>query len=366
MQAELAQEAILAPPANLVILIPAYKPGADFPAFVRELVLRGVGRIIVVDDGSGREHRACFEAVAGMSGVVVLRHGVNLGKGAALKTAINALLCEEDPSVLAVTADADGQHHPEDIARVAQALAVAPSSLVLGVRQFSAGVPLRSRFGNQITRAILRVVVGQRLSDTQTGLRGLPYRLLPSLLKIALQGYEFELEMLLLCRAERVPIREVPIRTIYLNANASSHFNPLLDSMRIYFVLLRFAMLSLAAALVDNLIFAVMFSQTGRVGVSQIVARCASMLFNFFAVKKIAFKSRGNREREFLEYAALVIVSGSLSYVAIETLVGRFGWAVVPAKLVAETVLFFVNFLVQRDLIFTGGRKAEEAGPWRI
>ena len=70
-------------------------------------------------------------------------------------------------------------------------------------------------------------------------MRAIPYSLLAALMKIAWQGYEFELDVLLLCRPE-ISIVEVPIRAIYLHRNSSSHFNPLLDSMRISFVLFRF------------------------------------------------------------------------------------------------------------------------------
>ncbi len=208
---------------------------------------------------------------------------------------------------------------------------------------------------------ILRVVVGQKLSDTQTGLRAVPWGLLPLLLRVPLQGYEFELEMLLVCRSNHVRIAEVPIQTIYLEGNASSHFNPLLDSMRIYFVLLRFSILSLATAVLDNLVFSLLFTGTHSIAMSQVIARCVAMLFNFLAVKKIVFKSRGDQLREFSEYFALVFVSGLASFGMIKFLVAYLGMGVIRAKLLAEAILFLVNFLVQRDFIFVGGRKREFA-----
>ncbi len=347
--------------APFVILIPAYKPRSDFPALVRRLIDCAGTAIVVVDDGSGPAYRSLFDQVAALRAVRVLRHAINLGKGAALKTAMNAVLCDFPPGTVSVTVDADGQHHPDDVLRVARFTADAPGVLVLGVRRFREGVPLRSRAGNELTRTILRVVVGQKLSDTQTGLRAVPYGLLPLLLRVPLQGYEFELEMLLVCRSNHIRIAEVPIQTIYLEGNASSHFNPLLDSMRIYFVLLRFSMLSLATAVLDNLIFGLLFTSTHGIATSQIVARCVAMLFNFFAVKKIVFKSRGDQLREFSEYFALVLVSGLASFGMIKFLVAYFGMGVIRAKLLAEAILFLVNFLVQRDFIFTGGKKRKSA-----
>lgn len=342
---------------SFVVLIPAYKPGPNFTLFVEQLIARGVAAIVVVDDGSGPAYQPYFEEAGAMPEVRLLRHGVNLGKGAALKTAMNAVLCDFEAGTVVVTADADGQHHADDVIRVGQEAQRRRNALVLGVRQFREGVPWRSRLGNELTRSILRLVVGQKLSDTQTGLRAIPFEYLALLMKVPLQGYEFELEMLLVCRANHIAVAEVPIRTIYLDGNSSSHFNPLLDSMRIYFVLLRFSLLSLGTALLDNLVFAVCFANSGSLAMSQIVARCVAMLFNFFGVKKVVFRSRGNRLREFMEYLTLVVVSGLASFGMIKLLVASLPLGVVQAKICAEAILFFVNFLVQRDFIFTGRKK---------
>src|SRR6185369_8570471 len=165
---------------------------------------------------------------------------VNLGKGAALKTGINHALCTFPGLTGIVTADADGQHHPEDIRRVAETQREHPDALVMGARTFDADVPLRSRFGNILTRRLMQTLIGTKLQDTQTGLRGIPVGLAERLLLVEARGYEFELEMLIAARQAGVPVVEVPIRTIYEPGNKSSHFNPLTDSMKIYFVLLRF------------------------------------------------------------------------------------------------------------------------------
>ena len=79
---------------------------------------------------------------------------------------------------------------------------------------------------------LMRLIVGQKLTDTQTGLRGIPAPLVPCLLKLPSSGYEFELDMLIACKHQSVGIVEQPIRTIYLEGNKSSHFRPVADSMR--------------------------------------------------------------------------------------------------------------------------------------
>ena len=156
-----------------------------------------------------------------------------------------------------VTADADGQHTPEDISRIRRKLSENPGSIVLGARAFRGKVPSRSLVGNLVTRVAFRVATGLRLADTQTGLRGIPSDAYQKILTIPFSGYEFETEMILVCKRERIPILQIAIETVYIDDNSSSHFRPLVNSMRIYFVLFRYSLASLAAAVVDYTIFAI-------------------------------------------------------------------------------------------------------------
>lgn len=347
------------------VLIPAYKPGEALVRLIGDLIAAGISSIVVVDDGSGEEFATCFASVAGFPEVHLLRHATNLGKGAALKTGLNHVLVHVPQCLGVVTADADGQHHPDDILRVLQRLGTAKNgALVMGVRQFSDHVPLRSRIGNQITRFFLLWVVGQRLSDSQTGLRGIPRDLIPHLLRLPASGYDFELDMLLACKHQACPIEEEPIRTIYLDGNSSSHFRPVLDSMRIYFLLFRFGILAILTALLDNSVFILTYSFTGRIGASQIVARAAATALNYAGARQPVFHSRQGHAEVLPKYLALVVCSGALSYAAIRFLHFRLGMGVVPAKLLSESVLFLANFIVQRDLIFTRRRPTIEATDW--
>ena len=224
-----------------VIVIPVYQPTAGLNSVVADLVSRDY-RIVVVDDGSTTESSAAvFSQLVDNPNVTLLRHAVNLGKGAALRTGINHALTTRPEAAGMVTADADGQHLAADILKVAAELQRTPNELILGVRTFTREVPLRSRFGNLLTRTLVRTLVGRKMSDTQTGLRGIPRVLALDLLRLSASGYEFELDMLVLGKHLSVPVKEVPISTVYLDGNASSHFNPVRDSMKIYFVLFRFA-----------------------------------------------------------------------------------------------------------------------------
>ena len=345
------------------ILIPAYKPGESLPELVRALLDLGVRNIVVVDDGSGPEYRDIFRR-ASLPGVHLVEHAVNLGKGAALKTGVNFALvkCPACPGV--VTADADGQHHPEDIVRVAARLAEHPEALVMGVRSFGDRVPLRSRLGNDVTRVLLRVVLGQNLADTQTGLRGIPAALIPHLLRLTSAGYEFELDMLIACKHQGCPVVQEPIRTIYLEGNKSSHFRPVFDSMRIYFLLFRFSVLSVLTAVLDNVVFAVTLPHTGNIGQSQIAGRFVAMVFNYLGARRVVFHSRQRHAVVLPKYIFLVIVNGVLSYALLQLIIRLLGLGAIPAKLTAEGLLFIANFAIQRDFVFTRRKTAPADTDW--
>ena len=345
----------------IVIAIPAFQPERSLLELLRDIRQQTGSPIVVVDDGSRQDCWEIFEEAGLIDGVALLRHAVNLGKGAALKTAFNYALCEWPDAAGVVTADADGQHLTEDILRVAERLEAEGDALVLGARQFGEGVPLRSQLGNRITKGVMRIVAGQHLNDTQTGLRGVPPILLPYMLRIVANGYDFELDMLLVCKHRNIRIVEERIQTVYIAENRSSHFNPLTDSLKIYFTLLRFSLVSIITTLIDNSIFFVLTHPFGWIiWHAQAVARLVALLFNYRAARRAVFLKEQGSPLTFLKFLALVIASGTLSYMLMMGLREHAHLALMPAKLTAETLLFFVNFLVQRDLIFASRAQQEQ------
>lgn len=346
-------EAVQADNAGVPVLIPAYMPGAEILVLVKSLLQLGVPSIVVVDDGSGPQFQERFRELASLDRVHVIRHAVNLGKGTALKAGLNHILVHTPACIGAVTADADGQHHPEDIVRVAARLRQNPEALIIGARQFGPHVPWRSRIGNRTSRILMGLATGRKLSDTQTGLRGIPASLIPHLLRLPASGYEFELDMLLACKYQHCAIIEEPIRTIYLDDNRSSHFDPVLDSMRIYLLLFRFSIVSFLTAVLDNVILAATHLSGGSIAQSQITARTVAMVFNYFGARSVVFHSRQGHPVVLPKYLLLVLCSGVLSYILIQFLHFRIGMSVLASKVLAEGVLFIANFAIQRDFVFT-------------
>jgi glycosyltransferase involved in cell wall biosynthesis len=348
------------PLQRIAVLIPAWNPDQILLPLITTLVERGIGALILVDDGSTEEFTPLFSEAAAFPSVFLLRHAVNLGKGRALKTGINFFLSTLSPDShfdALITADADGQHTPDDILRVATAATGHPETFVLGSRVFARDVPLRSRFGNLLTRRIFAFVTGTLLADTQTGLRAFPNRALPSLLTLEGERYEYEMTVLAhLCRGGRKPL-EVPIQTIYLDNNHSSHFDPIRDSMRIYFVLLRFYLSSIFAAALDFAGFTFAFAITGNVLLSVVFGRLSSLV-NFALNKRFVFHSRASLRRTLARYYALVVVVAAISYGLIWTLTSYLHWNVFAAKISVDILLSLVSFSAQRTFVFT---RREEA-----
>jgi glycosyltransferase involved in cell wall biosynthesis len=334
------------------LVIPVYKPQEKLLKLIKELRSQFLFEITVVDDGSGPESQEIFKKVAELEGVEVLHHAVNLGKGAALKTAFNHYLLTKPLGIGVVTLDADGQHLPHDVIKVSEALVNHPLSLVLGARSFNQDVPRKSLLGNKITGQIFRILVGKNLQDTQTGLRGIPLSLIKLLMTVGSNRYEFELEMLVLASRQKINILEVPISTVYEDGNKGSHFNPLLDSFRIYFVFLRFLSLSLITYGADVLIFSVLYFFSKKMFASIVIGRACAAAINLFGAKKFVFKSDKDNRRVITLYAMLWLSLLGISYGLMILLVQKWHFNVYFSRVGIDSALFIFNFLVQRDLIF--------------
>lgn len=338
---------------KVAVLIPAYRPGDRLVPLVQALSRQPVERIIVIDDGSGPEYRKIFAELELIGNVTVIAHGVNRGKGAALKTGFKHI-GEHLPGYGAVTADADGQHLPDDIARVAAVLALSDgNTLILGARRFGEGTPLRSRIGNAATGFIFRSFFKIPVTDTQTGLRGIAHAHMAVLSAIPYDRYEYETEAILAASRSGISIAEVPIETVYEDDNASSHFNPFLDSLRIYFVLFRFTLASLFSAAVDFAVFLVAFPFIGSILWSTYAARAVSLLVNYGLVSRRVFYDAHRARETFPRYLLLVIVSGAAASFLISLLLSRAGLPLWGAKAIAESFLYVVNFYIQDRFIFT-------------
>ena len=336
-----------------LIIIPAYQPLESLVPLTKE-IFEYFENILVVDDGGGEKYAHIFSELEKM-GAIIVTHAVNQGKGRALKSAINYCLLNPDLAKAGViTVDADGQHRPEDIVKVADTMEACPDAVVLGCRAFDVdNVPWKSRMGNGISRKVYKWTCGINVSDTQTGLRGLPYSFLEIAAKCDGEKYEYETNMFLDIKSNKFEIKEVGIKTVYENNNESSHFNAVRDSIRIYSIILKYSFSSLFSALIDYIVFIIAGVCGAPIMLATYRARACSCLVNFTLNKNMVFKGEGNSLKQLVKYLILVVISGTIS-----------GWSVtqlshllpmiapVIIKIPVETILYIFNYTVQRVFIF--------------
>ena len=335
---------------DYIVLIPAYKPDMRLVTLVDELTQADMN-VLVVDDGSTLEQKPVFDALA-ERGIEVVRHAVNQGKGRAMKTGFNYLLINHPELKGIVTADCDGQHTPEDIRKVMDALREHPDDMIIGARKFTGKVPARSLLGNKITRGVFWFATGIRITDTQTGLRGFPMASIPRIMKLPGERYELEMNMLLALKDWDMKATEVPIETIYIDENASSHFNALRDGLCVFRQIITYMCSSVASWIVDygGYILLLLLPFGIPEAACHVIARICSALVNFKINQKAVFRVKGGK-RELLLYMLMVAVTLSVGTPLLAFLT-RCGWHPVIAKMCVDSVMFVFNYLVQREIIF--------------
>ena len=346
------------------IVIPALEPGDGLCAYIRELQQRICASVLVVDDGSGDASRHIFDRIGEMKGCAVLRHGHNRGKGRALKTAFAYVEEHAGQESRIVCVDCDGQHAPEDVEYLLGLAAVESGTLILGARDFSEeGVPFRSLFGNRAVSFLFWLVCGKWFRDTQTGLRAFDGSLLELMREIPGERFEYETQMLVSCAKNGVPIIDRPIRTIYEDGNAGSHFRPFRDSVSVlralFSELIRFASSSLVCAALDVLLFwSVLEALTAgagdggfrKIAAATGTARIVSAGLNYVLNRSYVFHSDRKALSRYLVLCAALAAASAVLVFALSRFV-----PVTPVwKVFCDTVLFFVSYRIQKIWVFAG------------
>jgi glycosyltransferase involved in cell wall biosynthesis len=313
--------------------------------------------ILVVNDGSAESSNWVFEKLKEFPNLTVIAHAVNRGKGQALKTGLNHYLLNSPPeSVGVVSCDADGQHLPMDIINVATQGAE-KDCFTLGARYFGKNVPWRSKAGNLSTRFFFALFTGHFISDTQTGLRYFPRRQIPFFIRVPHDRFDYEFAALVDAVAElRDKVREVPIKTVYIEGNASSHYRSFRDSLTVMGVFLRFISLSFASAIIDFLAFILFFHFLKDLLLSFVLARVISVAFNFHYARSWVFKAKSQFVVQLAKYLGLVAFLLATSYCLTYLLATHAGTSPIVAKAIVETALFFVSFIVQKRFILVKKR----------
>ncbi len=334
-----------------IAVIPAYEPDNLLLLLLNEASQRGL-ELIVVDDGSGDGYKKIFEEAKMYAHVI--SYPENHGKGYAMKTAFRFIDRNYRGKYTVVVLDCDGQHKISDAIKLCQMAEEQGGTLFLGARRQNADSPLRSKLGNGITRNIFRLLTGVNVYDTQTGLRAFSQGLMPEMLEIEGDRYEYEMNMLLDFTNEGIPIEEVPVATIYINKNRGSHFNTLQDSIRIYREILRFSASSLAAFAIDYSLFSALVAGFGTEFTipANLIARVFSASANFSINRSLVFNDDERLPKSIGKY--ILLASGIL---LMNTVILYFLTQVLllnpyAGKILTELILFFFSFILQKCFVF--------------
>jgi len=350
---------------NCIIVIPVLDPNDAFEPYVKMLIKETFTSIIIVNDGSSSDKTPIFNRLDQLPEVTVLTHAVNMGKGRAMKNAFNYIL--NDPFLSkqhgVITVDGDGQHKVSDVLELCRQLETRSKALLLGVRNFrEENVPTASMLGNTITKFLFKLLYGEGLNDTQTGLRGISLDVLPDFTPIEGERYSYETNMLIVAVHKGIAIEEIPIETVYIKDNEESHFNPFKDSVEIYVLLFKnffkFMSVSFMSFLIDISFFQIFLSILGyvmssrRIIVATVLARAVSSLFNYTVNRKWVFADKNRLSKTFFSYYSLVAVEALASGFSVYWLFQLTGVREVILKVFVDAILFMISYRIQKFLIF--------------
>jgi len=210
---------------RVAVVIPAYNEARSLRAVVTDTLAR-VDLVIVVDDGSndGTSHEIRDLPVR------IIRHEKNLGKSCSLVDGFRAAL--ESDAEAVVTLDGDGQHRPQDIERLLAESGRHPMSIIIGSRLHDKqNIPSSRYRANRFANFWIAWAAGYPISDSQSGFRVYPSKVLEQLLTRMEMRRAFVLESEILIRAgwRNIYSRAVPIPAIYEQTGRPSHFRPIRD-----------------------------------------------------------------------------------------------------------------------------------------
>ncbi len=333
----------------LNIVIPAYEPDFHLLDLIDNLNNYFSNfNIIIVDDGSS--DKTIFSSALDKDNVIILHHDENMGKGEALKTAFRYIKELGNKSII-VTADSDGQHKPLDIKRIYDFYLSHEGTLVLGSRKFENEVPAKSRFGNDVSRGLLRMCFNKHLNDTQTGLRAFDTSLIDFMLGIKGSRFEYEMNMLSEAVKHDVAIYELKIETIYINENKGSHFKPVKDFLKISFSIIKYRLSDILMYLFDIILFTFLAevfraNSYALIHASYISTISTFALYLFINLCGLAYGDKKilSKKKRVLEFVFSIIIFTGINL----------GLTYLFNKLIANMILdrFISNLLIMLVVIF--------------
>jgi putative flippase GtrA len=278
-------------------------------------------------------------------------------KAAAAACGLQAIYAQEHNCQSIVLVDTQHGYLAENILAFAQAAQARPGCLVIAERNSNADSSFVARLAESISHRLVQFFLGVPINDLRSGLLAIPFLAVPAL---ALAGQparrqgaaraEFELEMILASKRGGFPIHGQMVQS---SATAPAPAGRIiLNSMSLYFVLARYISTSLLTAVIDNLVFILCYPLVHNLLASIYLARLVAIVINYFLLRKVVFYSSDKTTRTFPKYVALVLFSGLVASLLIDFFNAEFHTGVVLGKIIAELLLYLVNFAVLNKLVF--------------
>ena len=342
-----------------LVLIPAYNPSNKLLELIKDLKKENLD-ILIVNDGSC-ENINIFNKIKKEYDIKILEYEKNMGKGHALKYGMQYYINNYKDYKGIVTVDADYQHIPKDVLKIMTEMDNNPNTIVLGCRNFnSKKVPFLNRMGNKITSLVFKFLYGKYISDTQTGLRGIPNSLMEKCLYIEGNRFEYEIGELIYLVNNHINMTEVSIETVYYESRESK-FHKVSDSIRIYKLILkesfRFMLTSLVSSFLDIILFTILIALLSKFGdisiiISTFCARIIADLLNFYLTKNFVFYSVTETKKIILSYYLLSFTKMALSAIFVLLISKYIFISKTFIKMFVDILIYFLSYNIQKKYIF--------------
>lgn len=349
-----------------VLIISSLNPNEKIIEYIDNLIENDFKKIIIVNDGSKVECTEIFKKLKEKEECIVLNHCISLGKGRTLKDALNYYMSEIETIEYngVVTINYSDNYLIEDIIKIDEAISKASDRLVLGTHDFDQkDVPKKSIIKNKTISLTLKLLYGKKIVDTQTGLRGIPNKLIPSYLYVQGEGDEYDTGILIESIKNKIKIVDVIIKGGYGDNGENSKSNSIKDFFMTYYIVLsiffKYSISSLMAAFVDLLGFVLFTELLRNISISNeieillatILARIISSFVNYKLNKIMVFSMKERSKSAFFKYYVLIFIQ-MLCSAGCVMLLNKVVTSTVISKIIVDTILFFLSYHVQRIFIF--------------
>jgi len=344
----------------ICVIIPSLNPDKKLADYVEKIISSNITSVIVINDGSDSKYDEIFENINNIKGCTVIRHEINKGKGAALKTGYKYFLENFNRYRGVITADSDGQHDIEDILRISELIGIGENKkAVLGQRDlYNKNVPIRSRIGNASSALLFSLLYGCNIWDTQSGLRGFSADLIPLMIEIEGERYDYEMNVLSFLRINNINIIKIPIKTIYINNNKGSHYRTVYDTAKIFIRIVnsffRHSALTLAFGILDISLFAICYyllltnaAPAARIFICSFAARICVLAISNIPARKNAPLNRISNKSNLVSY---IIWTGQLivSCLLVLKLFASAMLNIIFIKYITDLVICIVTYQIQK------------------